>query len=75
MWSACLLCGLLYCPILRVLCGLLRWSYALLFGFCAAVSSVEMGFEVCGSGGGSSRARYYLQVRRAKRGSLPPALL
>ena len=36
---------------------------------CAAVSSVEMGFWVCGFGGGSSRARYYLQVRRAKRGS------
>ena len=38
-------------------------------GVCAAFSSVEMGFCVCGSGGGSSRARYYLQVRRAKRGS------
>ena len=35
-------------------------------GVCAAVSSVEVGFWVCGSGGGSSRARYYLQVRRAK---------
>ena len=33
------------------------------------VSSAKMGFWVCGSGGGSSRARYYLQVRRAKRGS------
>ena len=38
-------------------------------GVCVAVSSVEMGFWVCGSGGGSSRARYYLQVRRAKRDS------
>ena len=36
---------------------------------CAAVSIVEMGFWVCGSGGDSSRARYYLQVSRAKRGS------
>ena len=27
-------------------------------GDCAAVPSVEMGFLVCGSGGGSSRARY-----------------
>ena len=36
---------------------------------CAAVSSVEMGFWVRGYGGGSSRARYYWQVRRAKRGS------
>ena len=36
---------------------------------CAAVLSVELGFWVCGSGGRSSRARYYLQVRRAKRGS------
>ena len=27
-----------------------------------------MGFCACGSGGGSSRARYYLQVGRAKRG-------
>ena len=40
----------------------------MLCGVCAAVSSVEMGFWVCGSGGGSSRARNYLQVRRAKRG-------
>ena len=36
---------------------------------CAAVSSVEKGFWVCGSEGGSSRARFYLQVRRAKGGS------
>ena len=66
---------------MRVLCGLVRWLrpgamvlrcgvwavFALLF----AVSSieVEMGLCVCGSGGGSSRARYYLQVRRAKSGS------
>ena len=38
-------------------------------GVCAAISRVEMGFGVCGSGGGSSRARYYLQARRAKRSS------
>ena len=36
---------------------------------CAAVSSVEMGFWVCGPGGGLSRARYCLHVRRTKRGS------
>ena len=38
-------------------------------GVYAAVARVEMGFWVCGFGGGSSRARYYLQVRRAKKGS------
>ena len=43
-------------------------------GVCAAVSIVEMGFWVCGYGGGSSRARYYVQVRRAKRGSQVPTI-
>ena len=62
MWSACLLCGLM-------LCGLVRWSYAIVYSVCAAASSVKMGFYVCGSGGGSSCARRYLQVRRANRGS------
>ena len=38
-------------------------------GVCAVVSFVEMGFWVCGSASCLSRARYYLQVRRAKRGS------
>ena len=35
-----------------------------------------MGFWACGSGGGSSRARYYLQVRRTKRGRhiIPPPI-
>ena len=69
VWTACLPCGLLCCLLfLRVLCGLVRWS-KMLCGVCAAVSGFGMGFWVCGSGGGSSRARYYLQVRRAKRGS------
>ena len=37
-------------------------------GVWAAVSYVQMGFWVSGIGGSSSRARHYLQVRRAKMG-------
>ena len=46
------------------------WSGAMVLccRVCANVSSVEMGFWVCGFGGGSSRARYCLQVRGAKKG-------
>ena len=35
-------------------------------GVCAAVSTEELGFWVCGSGGGSSSERYYLQVVSCK---------
>ena len=44
-------------------------AMVLCYGVCAPVASVEMGFWVCRCGGGSTRARYYSQVRRAKRGS------
>ena len=46
VWSACLLCGLLYCPILRVLCGLLRWSYAVVFALLFQVSKWVLGCVV-----------------------------
>ena len=66
-WSVCLLYGLLCCQLLRVLCGLVRWSYAVVFALL--LFQVSKCVSWCGSGGGSSRARHYLQVRRAKRGS------
>ena len=67
VWSACLLRGLLCWLLLRVLCGLVPWSHAVVFALL--FQQFEMGFWVCGSGGGSSRARYFLRVRRAKRGT------
>ena len=66
--SACLPFGLLCCLLLCVLYVLVRRPYAVVFALLLQVS--KMGFWVCGSGGGSSSARYYLQVRRAKKGSL-----
>ena len=65
VWSAAAVCGLLCFLPLRVLCGLVRWSCV---PWCLRrCFKCRNGFWVCGSGGGSSRARYYLQVRRAER--------
>ena len=52
VWSEFLLCGVLRCLLLPVLCGLVRWS-------CAVVIALLFhGFWVCGSGSGTSCARY-----------------
>ena len=46
VWSACLLCGLLCCLLLRVLCGLVRWSYDVVFALLFQVSKWVSGCVV-----------------------------
>ena len=51
VWSACLLC--VVCVVCFCACYVAWCDGRMLCAVCAAVSSVEMGFWVCGSGGGS----------------------